>query len=194
MPPTRRALLAAAGAVFASTAGCLAFGDEPSTPTASTVAPSPSTPETDRPPDTRTSFEGTTVNFPDGPKEQPPIPDPLTEESVREFVHTHEYRFAYNLLWYGSGTDVTLSCEVGSVEDVGVGYRATVTCRVFDGPRDGRELDEHADPHPRRLVRPDLRLPGRRGDGDTTVRGRMREGRRAHCLDRPGGSERAIPS
>jgi hypothetical protein len=135
MPPTRRALLASVAAL-ASTGGCLAGGDESSTTTESTRdPPSPAstteTPaaETDRSTEGRTPFQGTPVDFPDGPKAQPPIPDRLSRESVREFVHTHEYRFAYNQLWYGSGTDVTLSCEVGTVEDVGVGYRAVVTCR-----------------------------------------------------------------
>ena len=57
------------------------------------------------------------VDFPDGPKERPDRPVTLNESSVRDYVRTHEYRYAYNSLWYHEYSEVTLACRVDGVTE-----------------------------------------------------------------------------
>ena len=80
-------------------------------------------------------FPDTVVLFPDGPKERPDRPANLTAETVREFVRTHEHRYVYNQLWHGEATEVSVGCEVHSVERAGGGYRAVVGCRGYSNTR-----------------------------------------------------------
>lgn len=113
-------------------AGCLGGPGSPAettgdSPTTNAASPSPATP--------LTPFPDTVVPFPDGPKDRPDRPADLTAETVREFVRTHEYRYVYNRLWYGEATEVSVSCEVQSVERVGDGYRAVVGCRGYSNTR-----------------------------------------------------------
>lgn len=115
-------------------AGCLGGAGSPAettgdSPTTGTASPSPS------PTATLTPFPDTVVPFPDGPKERPDRPANLTTETVREFVRTHEHRYVYSRLWYGDATEVSVSCEVRSVERVGDGYRAVVGCRGYSNTR-----------------------------------------------------------
>ena len=110
----RRQFLTALGATIVPATGCL--GGQP--------------PEaTDTP--TGTPLPPGSVDFPDGPKDRPERPSPLTETAVREYVATHEYRYAYNSLWMNEHTDVTLDCRVDSVTDEPWGYEAVVTCTGY---------------------------------------------------------------
>ncbi|MFB6097358.1 MAG: hypothetical protein ABEJ74_08220 [Haloferacaceae archaeon] len=128
MPRSRRALLrASAAAGLLSLTGCIAQSNPSSPPTDdpdTTTEPAGTT--TDTPPGT--PYPNRTVEFPEGPKSRPARPADLTRESVREFVHTHEYRYVYNSLWYNEHTDVSLECSVQSVEQRRDGYRAIVEC------------------------------------------------------------------
>lgn len=69
-----------------------------------------------------------TVDYPDGPKEPPQRPDTLTTSSVRTYVSTAEYRYAYNSLWVNEYTDVKLECRVDEVSETPWGYESVVTC------------------------------------------------------------------
>jgi hypothetical protein len=80
---------------------------------------------------TGTPLPGSPVDFPEGPKDRPDRPATLNESSVREHVRTFEYRLAYNSLWYGEGTDVTLDCTVESVSETPYGYTAVVSCTGY---------------------------------------------------------------
>jgi hypothetical protein len=68
------------------------------------------------------------VAFPDGPKSQPDRPDELTEESVREYVRTLQYRISYNSLWDSDVEEVNLKCWVEGVENDGEAFTAEVSC------------------------------------------------------------------
>lgn len=131
---TRRRLLALATGALGALAGCAGLapsrdspaGDRPTGgDTETTPAASP----------TPTAFPGDGVEFPDGPKAPPERPDPLTADSVREYVREFEYRYAYNSLYAGPNTAVSLTCEVESVEERGPGYRATVQCSGYADTR-----------------------------------------------------------
>ena len=144
---TRRALLGACAGVVAALAGCVSDGGPPggtdsSTGTSTREATDTPTP-TAVPTDDRTtdgSETGTVgagtpsyrpVDFPDGPKSPPAVPSTLTAESVRTFVRTHEYRYAYNELWMGEGTEVSLDCSVRRVGRIDDGWRAIVRCTGY---------------------------------------------------------------
>ncbi|WP_313691220.1 hypothetical protein [Halorarum halobium] len=132
----RRALLAALAATLLVTAGCLGSvpGGEPAptdrpTPTPTSVtdgspADEPSTTTDGRP----TPLPDRTVAFPAGPKDRPERPEELTAESAREFVRTHEYRYAYNQLWTNEHSDVSLACEIDGAANTSVGWRVVVSC------------------------------------------------------------------
>lgn len=104
------AVLVALLAVSLATAGCV--GTQTGTPTATPLPPG-------------------SVDLPDGPKEPPERPATLNESSVRGYVSTYEYRYAYNSLWINEHTDVTLDCRVDSVTDRSWGYEAVVTCTGY---------------------------------------------------------------
>lgn len=106
MRPARLALIAAL-VLGLTTTGCLSTGLGTPTPT-----PLPSG----------------SVDFPDGPKEQPDRPVILNQSSVREYVNSYEYRLAYNRLWINQYTEVTLDCQVESVTEQPWGFEAVVTC------------------------------------------------------------------
>ena len=105
--PHQRPALVAVLVVALTTAGCVSTGL--GTPTA-TPLPSGS------------------VDFPDGPKEPPERPPTLNRSSVRDYVRTYEYRFAYNSLWVNQYSHVSLDCETESVTAKPWGYEAIVTC------------------------------------------------------------------
>jgi hypothetical protein len=100
-------VLAALLTVVLATAGCV--GQQPAGPTATPLPPGD-------------------VDFPDGPKERPDRPETLNASSVRDYVHTYEYRYAYNSLWYHEYSEVTLACRVDGVTGRSWGYEAVVTC------------------------------------------------------------------
>jgi hypothetical protein len=119
-----RVVLAALASLALVTAGCAGTPtDEPTTtPTgrsAGSASPSPTGPPSG------------TVDFPDGPKSAPTRPPTLNESSVREYVRAHEYRYAYNSLWMGEYTEVTLDCRVDGVTRRAWGYEAVVTCTGY---------------------------------------------------------------
>lgn len=133
------------------TAGCVSGPVGSPTPTdiPSEVSQSPTempttATEASTPPPNRT------VEFPDGPKERPERPETLTEESVGEFVKTHEYRYAYNQLWYNEHSEVHLDCELQSVTERDGWYEVTVSCTGYSntgGETSGNETatELHAD-------------------------------------------------
>lgn len=95
---------------------------------------------------------GAPLLWPGGPKDQALIPESLTESSVREFVHTTEYRYVYNTLWYDDSSEVHVDCEVDSVAHEANGWRAVVTCTAYSNtggdPREngtGTSTVVHAD-------------------------------------------------
>ncbi|WP_338738696.1 hypothetical protein [Haloplanus salilacus] len=102
------------------TAGCVGTPTEELTTTS-----------TDGSPGSATATPTGTVDFPDGPKDQPARPSAPDESSVREYVRTHEYRYAYNSLWINAYTDVTLDCRVDDVSRRSWGYEAVVTCTGY---------------------------------------------------------------
>ena len=75
------------------------------------------------------------VDFPDGPKDRPDRPSTLNASTVREYVRTYEYRYAYNSLWIDEYTDVTLDCRVDDVTRRSWGYEAVVTCTGYSNTR-----------------------------------------------------------
>jgi len=93
----------------------------------STATPTP----TDESTATPTTTPSGDIDFPDGPKDPPARPSTLNESSVREYVWTYEYRYAYNSLWINEYTDVTLDCRVDDVSERSWGYEAVVTCTGY---------------------------------------------------------------
>ena len=95
--------------------------------------------ETESPPASPGTPPDRTGPFPAGPKVPPDRPETLTPETVREFVHEYEYRYVYNELWMGDGTEVVVDCGVDRVAAVEGGYEAAVTCTGYanagGGPR-----------------------------------------------------------
>lgn len=140
MTPSRRRFLAGSAGIgstaLALLAGCLDRADGPgNTPTESPTAtgsptdsPSPTASPT---PSQYTPLPDRMVEWPDGPKERPAIPDELTESSVRSFAKTHEFRYVYNSLWYSKHSEVDVTCERPEVERIDVGWRAVVTCSGY---------------------------------------------------------------
>jgi hypothetical protein len=88
-----------------------------------------------------------TIDFPDGPKEPPARPSTLNESSVREYVRTYEYRYAYNSLWINEYTDVTLDCRVDDVTRREEGYEAVVTCTGYSNTRVPENATATPGPH-----------------------------------------------
>lgn len=113
-------------ALALTTAGCI--GSDAGSPTATPLPPG-------------------TVESPDGPKEAPERPEILNESSVREYVHTAEYRYAYNSLWFSEYTDVTLSCRVDAVEETAWGYESVVTCSGYSNTDPPENATATAAPH-----------------------------------------------
>ena len=116
-----RVILAALVSLALVTAGCA--GTPTGEPTATLTGGSAGSATT-----TPTGPPTDTVDFPDGPKSPPARPSALDESSVRECVRTHEYRYAYNSLWFNEYTEVTLDCRVDGVTRRTWGYEAVVTC------------------------------------------------------------------
>ncbi|WP_157526131.1 hypothetical protein [Halorientalis sp. IM1011] len=105
----RRTLLSTIGAGVVAVSGCL------DNRTAGTTTP----------------LQRGDIDFPDGPKERPERPSPVSENTVREYVKRHEYRYVYNSLWIDEHTDVIVDCRVDSVEQRQWGYEAVVTCTGY---------------------------------------------------------------
>ena len=127
-------------------AGCVSGPGQ--SPTADESEPPTATDEPTT--DVVTPGENATVEWPDGPKSQPERPADLTDETVREFVKTHEYRYVYNSLWYSEHTSVSLECSVEKVGPAGDGYEVIVSCTGYSntrGPTSGTETatELHAD-------------------------------------------------
>lgn len=118
-------------------AGCVGGpgGTEPAaetnqntSPTETRVTPPTETAETPSTVHSPTTPADGTIEWPEGPKDQPDRPETLTEQSVREYAKTHEYRYVYNTLWYSEYTEVTLDCSVETVGPAGEGYEVIVSC------------------------------------------------------------------
>lgn len=117
----RRAVAAVLLALALTTTGCAGTGTGVSTSATETGAASTPLPQG-------------SVDFPDGPKDSPERPAVLNESSVREYVNVLEYRIAYNSLWVGEYTEVSLSCRVDGVAEESWGYEAVVTCTGHSNP------------------------------------------------------------
>lgn len=129
--PSRRALLTAGAALLAGCAG----GPGPAAEPTGSESPRSTPSGTATRSDTDTTPAGG-VDFPDGPKERPDRPDDLTRETVREYVRTYEHRYAYNALYANEHTEVSLTCEVLSVETADPGYRVVVRCSGYSNTQD----------------------------------------------------------
>ena len=74
---------------------------------------------------------------------------PIHSSSVRDDVHSHEYRYAYNSLWFNEHSAVTLDCRVDGVTERSWGYEAVVTCTGYSNtdlpPDSTAEPAPHAD-------------------------------------------------
>lgn len=152
------------------TAGCLGgpFGPGAPTPAGS---PSPSPTPTATP---VADLTGESVEFPDGPKERPERPATLNASSVRAYVHTFEYRYAYNSLWVNERSEVTLECEVDAVNETAYGYEALVTCSGYSGPDESYTATNGTDtPTPVPHADWFTQTYRYRVDGDTTLRERV---------------------
>ncbi|WP_226011195.1 hypothetical protein [Halomicrobium salinisoli] len=143
-----RVILAATALLLVLSAGCVGGPGA----TATSESPTGESPTTTTVPttDAATPPADGEVAFPDGPKDRPERPSNLTEDSVGEFVRTHEYRYAYNQLWYSEHSEVTLDCEVRSVTARNGWYEAVVSCTGYSntgGDRPGTETatEVHAD-------------------------------------------------
>ena len=118
----RATLLACGIALLLVAGGCLGAPGSP----AGTTDPADASPTT-----AATPLPGDPVDWPDGPKERPPVPSTLTESSVGAYAETHEYRYVYNSLWFDASTEVTLECDLDGVERERDAWRATVTCTGY---------------------------------------------------------------
>lgn len=76
-------------------------------------------------------YPNTTASVADGPKERPERPATLNESTVADYIHTFEYRYAYNSLWFSERSEVNLDCGVESTEQVAAGYNVTVSCTGY---------------------------------------------------------------
>lgn len=80
---------------------------------------------------TPTPYPNETVPFPDGPKSRPALPETVDRETAESYAISHEYRYRYNELWDGPGTEVGMSedsCTVESSTARGDGYEVVVRC------------------------------------------------------------------
>ncbi|SFR86933.1 hypothetical protein SAMN05216559_0284 [Halomicrobium zhouii] len=124
------------------TAGCVQSLAGSPTATPTDTPPESVQSPTDTPTDVQTPPPNRTVELPEGPKERPERPETLTEDSVGEFVKTHEYRYAYNGLWYSEHSEVTLDCTLHGVTERDGWFEATVSCSGSSntgGPAEGTE-------------------------------------------------------
>ncbi len=81
--------------------------------------------------ETRRQGKDPRETFPDGPKYPPDRPDQLTRESVAAFVHTFEYRYVYNSLWYEESSEVHAECDVEHTKPIDSGYKVVVRCTAY---------------------------------------------------------------
>jgi hypothetical protein len=123
-----RVVLAALASLALVTAGCAGAPAGEPTPTDEPTSP-------ERSAGSPTATSTSTVDFPDGPKSAPDRPSTLNASTVREYVRTYEYRYAYNSLWINEYTDVTLDCRVDDVGRHDEGYEAVVTCTGYSNTR-----------------------------------------------------------
>ncbi|WP_248897049.1 hypothetical protein [Haloplanus halobius] len=121
--------LAALLAIALVTAGCA--GVQPDGGTATDTATGTATPTDTATPTATATATPANVDFPDGPREPPARPATLSASSVREYVETYEYRYAYNSLWINEYSEVTLDCRVDNVTQRSSGYEAVVTCTGY---------------------------------------------------------------
>jgi len=140
----RRMFFTAVIAAVLGLAGCVGPPGGPASSTSDTDAPTTSDTETVDP------RSDTEVEWPDGPKERPERPDEWTEATASEFVKTHEYRYAYNSLWYDDTSDVSLECETQGSEPAGDGYEVQVSCTGYSNSEvtveeGGTPVEQHAD-------------------------------------------------
>lgn len=135
MCPRSRALIAAISVALLVTSGCLATPGAPTTddgsPSASDGSPAATSADTTTAAAVSTPLPGTSVDWPDGPKERPTRPATLNESAVGSFARTFEYRYVYNSLWYDETSDVSSECELDAVERRGDAWRAVVTCTAY---------------------------------------------------------------
>lgn len=128
MCPRSRALIAAVTVALLVTSGCVATPGGPATgdgsPAATSAGATTGTAAS-------TPLPGTSIDWPDGPKEPPERPSTLNESSVGSFARTYEYRFVYNSLWYDETSEVSAECELDAVERRGDAWRAVVTCTAY---------------------------------------------------------------
>lgn len=116
-------------------AGCLgSVGDAASgtgTPTDGTTRATQTSPDGTA---TATPYPNRSPAFPAGPKSEPDRPGELTADTVASFVKSYEFRYSYNDLWAGPGTEVGMSeqsCRVEAVEPRDPGYVVTVRCSAY---------------------------------------------------------------
>ncbi|QZX98574.1 hypothetical protein [Halobaculum rubrum] len=128
MCPRSRTLIAAVAVALLVTSGCLAT---PGTPTTGDGSPSATSAGDTSATAASTSLPGTSIDWPDGPKERPERPTALNESSVGSFARTYEYRYVYNSLWYDETSEVSAECELDAVERRGDAWRAVVTCTAY---------------------------------------------------------------
>lgn len=78
-----------------------------------------------------TPYPNRVVPFPDGPKSRPAFPETIDREAAESYAVRHEFRYRYNELWDGPGTEVGMSedsCTVESSTARGDGYEVVVRC------------------------------------------------------------------
>jgi len=144
----RRLFFTAALAAVLAVAGCV--GGPAGTASPRTDSETDSPPSSTTTTDSDVAHDDTEVEWPDGPKERPDRPDEWTEATAGEFVKTHEYRYAYNSLWYGDSSDVSLECEIHGTTPAGDGYEVRVSCTGYSNTRTvvdegGTPAEMHAD-------------------------------------------------
>jgi hypothetical protein len=146
----RRTFFTAVLVVALATAGCVSGPGQQATDGTADETPAGTDSTTVPPTDTDVPRQSGEVEWPDGPKERPDRPDEWSESAAREFVKTHEYRYAYNSLWYGDASDVNLECEVHSSSPAGDGYEVVVSCTGYSNTQTvvddgGTPVEMHAD-------------------------------------------------
>jgi len=128
MRPRSRALIAAVAVALLATSSCLAT---PGAPPTGDGSPATASADDTTEMAASTPLPGTSVDWPDGPKEAPERPSTLNESSVGAFARTYEYRYVYNSLWYDATSEVSAECELDAVERRGDAWRAVVTCTAY---------------------------------------------------------------
>lgn len=140
----RRRLLATLAASTVPLAGCpgdSATGSDSDPQTTTNRTRATRSTETTVPPPTGS------VDFPEGPKERPERPSRLMTSAVREYVETHEYRFAFNALWTNEYSEVSLDCRVDSVTRREWGAEAVATCTGYSNTHVPTESTHTPVPH-----------------------------------------------